>query len=234
MALSFAAFWGNTYVKFAPKFALLAFASSLVTWIVLTITIPASSPTHTNVDFIFNNTDNTSGWSSTAMAFFVSLLNANYAFAYLDAGTHLAEEVVNPAVNVPKAILGTVIIGFVTAFPLACLLMYSLVDYDTVVGTATGVPLLELMYQATGQSKAAAVVLQTMVIFCFFTCIIATHTLQARVVWTFSRDNGLLFSNILSKVHPKLLVPLNAHIFSVLCNCIMTLLLLISSTAFNR
>jgi len=56
----------------------------------------------------------------------------------LDASLHLAEECSNPARTVPKAVMGSVVIGFVTAFPFAITLLYCMTDFEAVLTTATG------------------------------------------------------------------------------------------------
>ena len=66
--------------------------------------------------FVFVEFNNGTGWSSSAIAFIVGLINPNWSFSCLDAATHIAEESLSPATDIPKAILGTVAIGFITSF----------------------------------------------------------------------------------------------------------------------
>jgi choline transport protein len=63
------------------------------------------------------------------------------------------------------------VMGLITAFPFACACMFSIVDVEAVIGTATGLPLIEIYYQGTG-SKAAASVLMALFAFCFFACLV--------------------------------------------------------------
>jgi choline transport protein len=56
----------------------------------------------------------------------------------LDASLHLAEECVDAARMVPKAIMSAVGIGFVTAFVYAIAMSYSLNDLTSVISTKTG------------------------------------------------------------------------------------------------
>jgi choline transport protein len=53
--------------------------------------------------------------------------------------------------------------GLATAFPFTIACMFAIVDVEAVIGTATGLPLIEIYYQGTG-SKAGASVL--MALFC--------------------------------------------------------------------
>lgn len=63
--------------------------------------------------------------------------------------------------------MSAILIGLVTAFTLAIAYMFAIQDLDAVLTTATGLPVVEIFYQATG-SQAAAVVLQSMMMICFF------------------------------------------------------------------
>src|SRR5947209_15358573 len=56
---------------------------------------------------------------------------------------------------------------------------------------------------------------------------------QARLCWSFARDNGLPGSHIWAKVHPILGLPINAHIMSNVWVAIVGLLFLASTAAFN-
>ncbi|KAJ4252754.1 hypothetical protein NW762_010660 [Fusarium torreyae] len=104
----------------------------------ITIVPAAVSKEHSGPDFIFNSTENSSGWSSPGMAFLVGMINANYAFGLIDSGVHMAEEIPSPEKNVPKALLMAVVIGFVTAWPLACALIDCAVDIERITATSTG------------------------------------------------------------------------------------------------
>ena len=64
-------------------------------------------------------------------------------------------------------------------------------------------------------------------------CLIASHTWQARLCWSFARDGGLPGWKHLAKVHPSLMVPINAHIISSMIVAILGCLYLASYTAFN-
>ena len=73
--------------------------------------------------------------------FIVGLINTNWAFACLDSATHLAEEVLAPERTIPIAIMGTVGIGFVTAWLFAVSMFFSVGSFDEIRHTATAVPI---------------------------------------------------------------------------------------------
>lgn len=207
---------------------------SLIPFAVILIVPPAVSPSHTSAEFIFTNTENFSGWSSYGISFIVGLVNANYCFGIIDSAIHLAEEVPNPEINVPKALYTTVAIGFLTAWPLAIVFMYVLTDFEAVVETPTLVPLLQFFLIALRNNRPGAITLLMLILVCGVFAMIGLQTYMARICWSFSRDKGLPFHRHLTTVHAKLGVPVAAHILCVTMICIVTLLCVASSTAFNR
>ena len=76
-------------------------------------------------------------------AFIVGLINTNYAFACLDCATHLAEEVHRPERMVPIAIMGTVVIGFLTAWPFSIAMVFYISNLADIFDTSTLVPSFE-------------------------------------------------------------------------------------------
>jgi choline transport protein len=224
----------NMNRTFVAKSVSIGMFVSIAVCLAIVIAVPASSPSHTSPTFIFTSTDNVSGWNSKGIAFLAGLINANYSFGLIDSAVHLAEDIKNPERNVPKALFFTVGIGFVTAWPLAILLMYCLTDFEEVVSTATGVPLLELFYISFNRSKAGAVVLMSGLIVCWTFAMMALHSYQSKICWAFARDNGLPLSKIWSRVHPTMNVPLHALILCAVLVSILSALCIASTTAFNR
>ncbi|KAI9806136.1 MAG: hypothetical protein M1833_004543 [Piccolia ochrophora] len=222
----------NCYGKVLPTIAKVTLTTSLVSFFVILVAVPASAPQHQSATFVFATFFNQTGWNQNGMAFIVGLINTNWAFACLDCATHMAEEVAKPERMIPIAIMGTVGIGFVTSWFYSVSLFFSVADIDAVQLSATGVPVLEIFYQAL-PSKARAIVLEVLIILTGIGCQIASHTWQARLCWSFARDRGLPASNYLSKIHPTLDVPLRAHSVSCFIVGLLGLLYLGSITAFG-
>lgn len=134
---------------------------------------------------------------------------------------------------VPIAIMGTVGIGFVTSWFFSMAMFFSIVgDFADVAASSTGVPILELFYKALNHT-AGAIVLEALIIATGLGCLVASHTWQSRLCWSFARDRGLPAHKWLSKVDKRIDVPLNAHFVSCVIVAIMGCLYLASLTAFN-
>ncbi|RAL09207.1 putative choline transport protein Ctr [Aspergillus homomorphus CBS 101889] len=222
----------NCWGKFLPAVAKATLYISLLSFFVILVTVPACARPHASGSFVFGHFVNSTGWKSDGIAFIVGLINPNWIFACLDSATHLAEEVPQPERNIPIAIMATVGIGFVTSWFYCVAMFFSIQDLDALLNSSTGVPILELYYQAL-RNKAGAIVLETLLIVTGMGCLIACHTWQSRLAWAFARDRGLPGHQWLSTVNAKLDVPMWSHFASSLIVALLGLLFLGSSTAFN-
>lgn len=206
--------------------------TSLGSFFIVLVTIPACARPHASASFVFTNFVNSTGWHSDTLAVVVGLINPNWIFACLDSATHLSEEVPTPQRNIPIAIFATIGIGFTTSWTYCISMFFAIKNLESLVNSPTGVPILELFHQAL-ENKAGAICLETLLVATGLGCLIACHTWQSRVCWSFSRDGGLPGHQWLSKVNGNLGVPLIAHMSSSIIVGALGLIYLGSSTAFN-
>lgn len=223
----------NCYGKYLPYLANGALYTSLFSYVVITITVLVCARGNFNTaSFVFVEFENNTGWKSAGIAFIVGLVNPNWSFSCLDSASHLAEEVHGADRVIPIAILGTVTIGMVTSITYSIAMFFSVRNLLEIINHGTGLPILDIYYQALS-NKTGALCLGVLILLTGCGCTISSHTWQARLCWSFSRDNGLPFSKYLSIVDPNLGVPLNAHLFSSAIVAVLGCLYLASSTAFN-
>ncbi|KAJ8060968.1 hypothetical protein OCU04_010047 [Sclerotinia nivalis] len=226
------AFIFNCYGEILPTLGTFTLYMSLISFGLILFAVPSQAPTHQDIKFVFATFINNTGWSNNGIAFIVGLVNANWAFSCLDSAVHLAEEVHQPEVVIPISIMATIAIGFTTAWFFVVAMFFSINNFDTIVGTVTRVPILELFYQSLG-NKSAAILLESLIMATGIGCLIACHTWQSRLCWTFARDGGVPFHKSLAKINVTLDVPLRAHALSATVVAILGFLYLISTTAFN-
>ncbi|KAF8609631.1 amino acid transporter [Ceratobasidium sp. AG-I] len=226
------AFVLNCSGRLLPKISAASLYVSLLSCFVITIAVPAASKTKQSAKFVFATFVNETGWENNVIAFIVGLINPNWSFACLDVATHMAEEIHNPERMIPLSILATVGIGLVSALGYSIAIFFSMSDLAGISSTTTGVPILALYQQAT-RSVAGAIILQVLVVLTGIGCLTACHTWQARLAWSFARDRGMPGSRYWSVVHPKLDVPLNAHVMSSTWVAVLGCLYIASTTAFN-
>lgn len=223
----------NCYGKWLPKLGSISFWVSITSYCAILITVlVCARGKYRDAKFVFATFDNNTGWKSSGIGFIVGLINPSWAFSCLDSACHLAEETEKPRTDIPKALLSTVAIGFLTAFTYSIAVFFCVQDLDEILNSASGFPILIIYQQAVG-SKAGTLILGLLVFLTAFGCTIGSHTWQTRLCWSFARDNGLPFSKRLSVIHPTLGVPVQAHIFSTFWVAVLGLLYLASDVGFN-
>lgn len=206
--------------------SLLGFFVSIV------VVLAVSLPNYNSAYFLFVEFDNGTGWSSAGIAFIVGLINPTWAFNGMDGATHLAEESLKPRTDIPKAIMGTVITGLVTSLMFSISMFLCIRNLDLILASGTGLPIIDIYYQAL-ENRAGALVLTVLLLLTAFGCNIATHTCQARLCWSFSRDHGLPGSKYWSVINKKTGTPLNAHLMCCSMSAIIGCIYMASSTAYN-
>ncbi len=105
-------------------------------------------------------------------------------------------------------------------------------DLETVLGTKTGFPFIQIFYDSVG-NIAGATVMGAIVLALTWACAIGITTTASRMTWSFARDRGTPFSHFLSKVEPRTRVPVVAVGTVTLFSALLTLIYVGSATAFN-
>ncbi|KAI5957500.1 hypothetical protein KGF57_003194 [Candida theae] len=223
----------NIYDRPLPAIFMGTLGISILSFIVVLVTVLAMHKgDFQSAKFVFVEFQNQTGWSSSGVAFIVGLINPNWSFNGLDAATHIAEESLNPSTDIPKALIYTIIIGFITTFSYCIGIFFCIKNLDAVLTTNTGLPFLEILHQSTG-SRGAALGLGILLVLTSFGCTIGCHTWSARICWGFARDNGLPFSKYLSRVNDKTGTTVYAHYMSCFWVAVIGCIYLGSDTAFN-
>ncbi|KAJ5087911.1 hypothetical protein N7456_011527 [Penicillium angulare] len=208
------------------------FFVSLSSFFIILVTSLSCTPKMQSSEFVWTTFINESGWSSGGISFLAGMINPNYIYAGIDGAIHLAEECGNSKVAVPFALMSTLGIGFVTSFVFVMAMLYSLTDLNAVINTRTGVPIYEMWLQATRSGAAATVFVCLLAIIAFFSLNGCQQT-SSRLTWSFARDDALVLSKYLGRVHPTLQVPVYSLIANSVVIFIIGCIYLASSTAFN-
>lgn len=112
---------------------------SLSSFIVVLITCLSRAESFNSASFVWANfSAPEGGWTSPVVVFLTGMSNPNFMFAGIDGAIHLAEECTNASRTVPRALFSTICVGFITAFPFAIAMLYTLTDFAKVTEDATG------------------------------------------------------------------------------------------------
>jgi len=182
-------------------------------------------------EYVWSTFVNQSGWPD-GIVFLTGLVNPNFMYSGLDGAIHLAEDCLNASTAVPMALMSTIIIGFVTTFAFVVAMFYCISDFDAVLGSPTGVPIYEIWNQAT-QSRTAATIFVILLLLTGVFALNASQQTASRLIFSFARDDALVFSNKIGLMHAGLGVPPYALLFNAVVIFIIGCIYLGSSTAFS-
>ena len=107
-------------------------------FLIILITCLAMTPKFQSNEFVWTTYVDYSNWNAPGLVFFFGLVNPSYMFGGIDGALHLSEESPNPSVAIPRALVWTLIIGFVSTFPFIIAMLYCISDLDAVLETPTG------------------------------------------------------------------------------------------------
>ena len=183
---------------------------------------------------VFNSFYNGGGWSNTIVACMVGQLAAIFSFIGPDSGVHMAEEVRDASLVIPRSMMTTAILNSVLGFLMMLMFAFCVTDLQGALNTPTKYPMIYVFYNATA-SKTGTFIMSVLLAFmlaCAATSVLAT---ASRQVFSFARDGGLPWASFLARVNTKVghELPLNSVIFSLGITIILGLINLGSTTAFN-
>ena len=154
---------------------------------------------------------------SITWLFFLAMLLPAYTIIGFDGSAHAAEETVNAASAVPKAIMQAVLISGIAGYTLLAVAILVIEDprHIAMQGDRAFVTIVEQSLPKLLQAPAfIAIVLSQ------YLCGMSVITAASRMAFAFARDGGLPFSNFFKQVSPKTQVPTNA-IFLVSVSAIL-------------
>jgi choline transport protein len=113
-------------------------AMTISSFLVIVVTCLARSTGKQSSDFVWTSFINNTGWGSNGIVFLTGLVSPNYIYGGIDGAIHLAEECSNATVAIPRALMATTLVGFVTAFAFTVAMAYSMNDFTAVLNSPTG------------------------------------------------------------------------------------------------
>jgi amino acid transporter len=142
----------------------------------------------------------------------------------------MCEEVQQPATQVPKAMVGALIMNMICGFIFIVPLMFVLPPIIDVISTSQPLPLI--LSSAIG-NEGGAFALTIPIIVLGLLCGTSCTTACSRCTWAFARDNALPGSRYWKVVNKKLDVPLNAMLLCMVIEIALGCIYFGSTAAFN-
>ena len=142
----------------------------------------------------------------------------------------MCEEVKQPATQVPKAMVGTIVLNMICGFIFLVPLCFVLPPIEDLIVLAQPFPYI--MAQSVGNEAGAFVLCLPIMILGIF-CGVGCTTASSRCVWAFARDGAIPGFQLWKQVNKRLDVPLNAMMLLMVCEIALGLIYFGSTAAFN-
>jgi amino acid transporter len=173
------------------------------------------APSHHSITYLFNTTFSPQANDlhiPYGIAFLFGLLQAQWTITGYDASAHTSEETIDPRVRAPWGVYMSVVVSGIFGFLMLAMVTLSIGDQAAVASAPNA--FLTAVEQALGTKFGSF--LSWMVSVAMWFCGLAAVTSTSRMIYAFSRDNGLPLSNIWGKVSTKFRTPAAAIYLSII------------------
>lgn len=200
--------------KVLPYFLTVALVVTNATAIYLLVALLVRATPKPTAHQVFVEVVNESGWSSNGVVFFLGLIPGMGTVSAFDSITHITDEVDNPTRQVPQVMIGYGILASITAFVMAIVYSFSIVDPLALLAPYGHQPIVQLIFDACRSSTISAIPTVGLIITLFLA---ATSCLTSwnRLYWSFAREGGLPFSKAMARLSSKDALPINALVVNL-------------------
>ncbi|KAL4749891.1 hypothetical protein BDW72DRAFT_177338 [Aspergillus terricola var. indicus] len=187
---------------------------------------------HKSKHDVFLDFVNDGGFPTQGLSWFVGMTGCVFAFAGGDAAVHMAEEVRDASVAIPRAIMLSVLINGSLGFGMLIAVLFCLGDLEAALATPTGYPYMEIFRQAT-DSVSGALGMTSIILIIGICTIFGLLAATSRQFWSFARDRAVPGWRIWSKVSPINCLPTYSILLTMSVTCLLGLINIGSSVALN-
>lgn len=149
---------------------------------------------------VFGQAENFGGWPTLGTGVIVGQIAALGVFVGADSAAHMAEEVANASIVVPRMMMATVAFNTITGFVSIITYCFCVQDLEEqVVNSTAAFPFIDIFATAVG-SRGGAVAMTVPFIVLTISCCINAVAAASRQAWAFAKDDGLPFPGWFAKV----------------------------------
>ncbi|KAI0007315.1 amino acid transporter [Xylariaceae sp. FL0662B] len=218
---------GNRWLPILDTFAVFWTFAGVIAIIICVLVIAKEGRRDAN--WVFTHFEANSGWT-LGWSFMVGLLHAAYATSSTGMIISMCEEVRAPATQVPKAMVLTVCLNTIAGLLFMIPLVFVLPEIQDLILLAQPVP--TIIKSAVGNAGGAFGLLIPLLVLAAI-CGIGCTTASSRCIYAFARDGAIPGSRMWKEVNPKLDVPLNAMMLSMVVQIVLGVIYFGSSVAFS-
>lgn len=181
---------------------------------------------------VFTEFLNLGEWQTDGLSFMVGLLAPVYTLIGADSAVHMAEEIKDASMVLPRAIMTAATVNGLMGFIMTITFCFTLGNTMDIIFSPTGYPFIQAFYNVT-KSNAGTSIMTAIIIVNITSACISTVATVSRQTWSFARDGGLPFSSFIAKVKPGWNIPLNAVLLTFVITALLSLINIGSVTAFH-
>ncbi|KAF3936968.1 hypothetical protein ABW19_dt0208270 [Dactylella cylindrospora] len=221
--------FGNRWLPILDTFAIFWTFAGVISIVICVLAI-AKNGRH-SAEFVFTEFVPQSGWVD-GWSFMIGLLHAGYATSSTGMIISMCEEVRQPSTQVPKAMVGTIVLNTLCGLLFLIPLVFVIPDLGELALLASGQPLPTIIYSAVGSRGGTIGLLLPLMVLAIL-CGVGCTTASSRATWAFARDGAIPFHNLWKKVNPTLDIPFNAMMLAMTVEILLGLIYFGSTAAFN-
>ncbi|RLV87750.1 Polyamine transporter TPO5 [Meyerozyma sp. JA9] len=184
---------------------------------------------------ILTNFDNSrSGWPDP-VAFMVGLQSSSFTLTGYGMLFSMTDEVKNPERNMPKGAISATFLAGVMGIIFIIPILTILPELTLLLDKTPEVMPVDLVFKIATESYIISFLLALLLVGTSFFQAIGSLTTASRATYAFARDGGLPFKNLWVEVDAieESIVPKNALYLSMVVCAVLSLLALVSASAFN-
>ncbi|KAF2096693.1 putative amino acid transporter [Rhizodiscina lignyota] len=199
---------------------------------IIIVLLVMTTPKQTGSEVFTSFTDNGAGWPNTGLATLVGQVSCLFVVLGSDSVAHMAEEVSEASITVPRAMIWSYLLNVPFTFGLLLTYLFCIGNVSDAVSSPTGFPFIYVFQNATN-SVSSTTGMTVVILILLVIITISAMASTARQSFAFARDHGLPFSTWLSKVDTRFHIPVNSVIFTCLFTMVISLINIGSTVAFN-
>ncbi|KAJ0122158.1 hypothetical protein J7T55_002670 [Diaporthe amygdali] len=146
---------------------------------------------------VFATWYNLGGWQTQGLSFCVGILGNVFAFLGADGAIHMAEEIRNAAVVIPRSILTGITINGSLGFAMLIAILYCMGDIDEALAANPSYPFMAIFQSATGSTAGATVMAAIVIVIIPIYAVIMT-TIIAIILSLVNIGNATAFNGVIS------------------------------------
>ncbi|KAJ9143518.1 Amino acid/polyamine transporter I [Pleurostoma richardsiae] len=224
----------NVFIPRALHYlSLVGTAVHVLGFFTLIVTLLATTKEKNSAKVVFGTVTDYTGYNSAGVAFMVGMLPMASGFTTMDLPARYSEETAKPHTDVSRAMFWGVLTSSVIGLVLVLVIAFCMGDPSALLESeiASLSPLAEIVYASTGSLGAAIVFGSVIVVVAVLSAIDCMGSI-ARIIMAQARDQGLPFSQTLSKIHLRWNTPVNATILAASIQAAISAIYIGNSTAF--